>query len=138
MKKKSLLLSVLLLMLAGCSSDDGNDENIVSRSDLAGKWLVAHQRTNPDYFDTSDMWPFTFNADGTGRSNHSTGQFTYEIKGNHIFLSYLPSDSYYGPLGYEYEIQSYTHDRMEWEEIKIGNMEYDTYHLTFHRSNQDD
>lgn len=136
MKKISILwMSMLLLMLAGCSSDDENDDGIVSPSDLAGKWMVAHKSTNPDYYDTHDMWPFIFNADGTGSSYLCTGQFTYEIKGYHIFLSYLPSDSYLGQLEFEYEIESYTHDHMEWQEIKIGNWGNITHHLTFYRSN---
>ena len=49
-------------MLAGCS----NDDDIVSPNDLVGQWEVVHHSNNPEVYDSADLWPFTFNSDGTG------------------------------------------------------------------------
>ena len=60
--RKLLSIGVLLLLLAGCSSDD--DSDAVNPSSLIGEWSASHQSKNPKYADTADMWPFTFNPDG--------------------------------------------------------------------------
>ena len=135
MKKKRILwLSVLLLMLAGCSSDDEGN-GYVTPARLLGKWEAAHCSNNPNYLDTCDMWDFIFYADGTGCSDISTGQFRYEIKGHHIFLHFLGSETYYGQIEYEFEIESYSYDIMEWNEINRGYSGDNTIHLKFYRLN---
>ena len=73
MKKISILwMSLLLLMVAGCSNDDEGSGYITPNS-LLGKWETAHRSNNPDVFDTADLWEFIFLADGTGVSDISTG-----------------------------------------------------------------
>ena len=63
MKKKRLLwISVLLLMLTGCSSDDDNRNG--DSKFIVGEWSASHHYKNPNSADTADMWDFTFNADG--------------------------------------------------------------------------
>lgn len=134
MKKISILcMSLLLLMVAGCSNDDEGSGYITPDS-LLGKWEAAHRSNNPDVFDTADLWEFIFLADGTGVSDISTRQFKYEIKGNHILLHFLKSETYYGQVEYEFEIESYSYDIMEWEEINLGYPGNNTQHLKFYRS----
>ena len=112
MKKNSILwMSLLLLMVAGCSNDDEGSGYITPNS-LLGKWEAAHRSNNPDVFDTADLWEFIFLADGTGVSDISTRQFKYEIKGNHILLHFLGTEAYYGQVEYEFEIVSYSYDLM--------------------------
>ena len=62
--RKLLSIGVLLLLLAGCNSDD--DSDAVSPLSLIGEWSASHHSKNPKYADTADMWPFTFYPDGTG------------------------------------------------------------------------
>ena len=134
MKKISILcMSLLLLMVAGCSNDDEGSGYITPDS-LLGKWEAAHRSNNPDVFDTADLWEFIFLADGTGVSDISTRQFKYEIKGNHILLHFLGTETYYGQVEYEFEIESYSYDIMEWEEINLGYPGNNTQHLKFYRS----
>ena len=134
MKKNSILwMSLLLLMVAGCSNDDEGSGYITPNS-LLGKWEAAHRSNNPDVFDTADLWEFIFLADGTGVSDISTRQFKYEIKGNHILLHFLGTETYYGQVEYEFEIESYSYDIMEWEEINLGYPGNNTQHLKFYRS----
>ena len=134
MKKICILcMSMLLLMLAGCSNDDEGSGYITPDS-LLGKWEAAHRSNNPDYGDTADMWEFIFFADGTGVSDISTRQFKFELKGNHILLHFLGTETYYGQVEYEFEIESYSYDIMEWEEINLGYPGNNTQHLKFYRS----
>ena len=134
MKKICILcMSMLLLMLAGCSNDDEGSGYITPDS-LLGKWEAAHRSNNPDYGDTADMWEFIFFADGTGVSDISTRQFKFELKGNHILLHFLGTETYYGQVEYEFEIESYSYDIMEWEEINRGYSGNNTIHLKFYRS----
>ena len=134
MKKKGFLwLGAFLLMLAGCSNDDEGSGDVTPTS-LLGKWVAVHHNNNPDYVTSHDMWEFVFYADGTGLSEISTGQFRYELKGNHIFLYFLGSESYYGQIEYEFEIESYSYDIMEWNEINSGYSGNNTIHLKFYRS----
>ena len=134
MKKISILcMSLLLLMVAGCSNDD-EGSGYITPDCLLGKWEAAHRSNNPDVFDTADLWEFIFLADGTGVSDISTRQFKYEIKGNHILLHFLKSETYYGQVEYEFEIESYSYDIMEWEEINLGYPGNNTQHLKFYRS----
>jgi len=134
MKKICILcMSMLLLMLAGCSNDDEGSGYITPDS-LLGKWEAAHRSNNPDYGDTADMWEFIFFADGTGVSDISTRQFKFELKGNHILLHFLGTETYYGQVEYEFVIESYSYDIMEWEEINRGYSGNNTIHLKFYRS----
>lgn len=126
-------MSLLLLMVAGCSNDDEGSGYITPNS-LLGKWEAAHRSNNPDVFDTADLWEFIFLADGTGVSDISTRHFKYEIKGNHILLHFLGTETYYGQVEYEFEIESYSYDLMEWEEINLGYPGNNTQHLKFYRS----
>ena len=134
MKKISILcMSLLLLMVAGCSNDD-EGSGYITADCLFGKWKAAHRSNNPGVFDTGDMWKFIFDADGTGTSDISTGQFRYELKGNHILLHFLGTETYYGQVEYEFEIESYSYDIMEWEEINRTFSGRNTIHLKFYRS----
>jgi hypothetical protein len=132
MKKKSvLLLGVLLLTLAGCSSDD----NIVDPIYLVGEWEAAHHSNNPDVFDSADLWPFTFNFDGTGTGPIGTGTFRYEVNGKRITLHLMNIETYYGRTVFQYDIESYSIDEMEWEEIPDQYWNDSGYglHLKFYR-----
>ena len=134
MKKISILwLSLLLLMVAGCSNDD-ESSGYITPDNLLGKWEAAHHSNNPGAFDTADLWEFIFYADGTGVSDISTRQFKYEIKGNHIFLHFLGTETYYGQVEYEFKIESYSYDIMEWEEINRTFSGRNTIHLKLYRS----
>ena len=56
MNKKSIIwLCMLLLMSAGCSSDDDYDSIIVNPKLIVGEWEASHQSKNPKYGDTADM-----------------------------------------------------------------------------------
>lgn len=134
MKKISILwMSLLLLMVAGCSNDD-EGSGYITADCLFGKWEAAHHSNNPDVFDTADLWEFIFDADGTGTSDISTRLFRYEIKGNHILLHFLGTETYYGQVEYEFEIESYSYDIMEWEEINRTFSGRNTIHLKLYRS----
>ena len=129
-KKSVVILSVLLLMLAGCSDDD-----IVSPNYLVGQWEAAHHSNNPNVYDTADMWTFTFNSDGTGTGPIGTRTFRYEINGKRITLHIMNIDAYYGQTAFVYEIESYSKNEMEWEEIpdKYWNNSGYGLHLKFYR-----
>lgn len=136
MKKKSVfLLSVLLLALAGCSSDD-NDNDIVSPILLTGEWEAAHRSNNPNFYDTADMWPFTFNSDGTGTWPIGTGTFRYEVNGKYVTIYLTNIETYYGQSVFKYEIESYSNDMMEWEEISNENWGNYGQHLKFYRKSR--
>ena len=135
MKKISILcMSMLLLMLAGCSNDDENGNTSVNLYGLVGKWDASHHSNNPDYGDTCDMWEFTFFADGTGTSDISTRQFKYELKGKHIILHFLGAETYYGQVEYEFIIEHFSSDHMEWEEVNNGYSGNNTIHLKLYRA----
>ena len=140
MKKDLILcLSALMMLIIGISisscssSDDEKDGDIaINPMLLLGDWSASHQNMNPDFLDTCDMWPFSFQADGTGTSVRCTHQFRYELKGNHIVLHYQAQENYYGQLDFEYEIASVSKDRMEWHLID-GNSGIRVQHLVFYR-----
>jgi len=133
MKKKSLLwISALLLMLAGCSSDD--DNIVVNPTLIVGEWMASHQSKNPNYGDTADMWEFTFNADGTGSGFYGTRSFKYEIEGNQITLHLTNNiDFIYGQTVFKYNIVNFSKDNMEWDEIP-NNESDNSHYLKFSRS----
>ena len=136
MKTKSVfLLSVLLLTLAGCSSDD-NENDIVSPIILTGEWEVAHRSNNPNVFDTADIWPFTFNSDGTGTWPIGTGTFRYEVAGKYVTIYLTNIEAYYGQPVFKYEIVSYSNDRMEWEEIPNEYWSNYGQHFIFYRKSR--
>ena len=112
--RKLLGISLLLLLIASCSSDD--DSDAVNPLSLIGEWLASHHSKNPQYADTADMWQFTFNPDGTGTGPYATRSFRYEINGNHITLHLQNIEDYYGQTVFEYDIVSFSKDRMEWDE----------------------
>ncbi len=131
-----ILSGLLLLMVMGCSSDKmDNEDNIVVDSKLIiGEWMASHHSKNPNYGDTADMWDFTFYADGTGSSRHiPTGYFRYEIKGDHIILRLINTESYEGQTVFEYEITSFSKDNMEWDEILDERWGNNSQYLRFHR-----
>lgn len=85
---------------------------------ILGTWLASHRSKNPKHADTCDMWPFTFNADGTGRGPWgSRAPFTYEIGGNQITLHLQTGEDYTGKTLFQYNILSISDDGMEWDEI---------------------
>ena len=128
MKKKRLLwLSALLLMLAGCSSDDDKTNLIV------GEWEASHHSKNPNYGDYANMWHFTFNADGTGSGSIGSGSFIYEIKGNRITLRLTNIEAYYGQLIFEYNIMRLSKNEMEWNEIPKEYWSDNSQYLKFKR-----
>lgn len=132
MKRNSLIwISTLLLMLAGCSSDD--DNIVVNHKLIVGEWEANHLSKNPFYADTGDMWKFTFNADGTGTCPFGTGTFRYEIEGDHITLHLTNTYAYYGRITFEYKIVSFSKDRMEWDEIPDENWGDNNMYLKFYR-----
>ena len=135
MKRKSLLwISALLLMLAGCSSDDDNSNaDNVNPKFIVGEWTASHHSKNPNSVDTADMWDFSFNADGTGSWPLATRSFKYKIEGNRITLQLMNTEAYYGQTEFIFNIVSHSEDRMEWDEISneyLGN--YGLY-LKFYR-----
>ena len=129
--RKLLSIGVLLLLLAGCSSDD--DSDAVNPSSLIGEWSASHQSKNPKYADTADMWPFTFNPDGTGTGLYATKSFRYKINGNHITLNLTNTESCYGQTVFEYDIVSFSKDRMEWDEVPNENWGDNSLYLRFYR-----
>ncbi len=133
MKKKSLLwISVFLLMLAGCSSDDDNNM-VYSKNLIVGEWSASHRSKNPEYFDTADMWQFTFYADGTGNGPIGTGSFIYEIEGSRITLRLTNIEAYYGQTVYEYNIVNLSENGMEWDEIPNEYWSNRSLYLKFYR-----
>ena len=108
--RKLLSIGMLLLLLVGCSSDDGSDA--VDSLSLIGEWSASHHSKNPQYADTADMWNFTFNPDGTGTGPYATKSFRYKIDGNHITLQLQNTEAYYGQTVFEYHIVSFSKDRM--------------------------
>jgi hypothetical protein len=136
MKKNVLWVAVALMMagLISCSNSD-DDNGVANARLLIGEWAVSHHSNNPDMGDTTDMWSFTFEPDGTGRSNICTRNFTYELKDNHIILHYLPHESIYvyGPLDYEYKIVNISKDIMEWDEVPDEHWGVNSLHLIFYR-----
>ena len=122
---------MLLLLLAGCSSDD--DSYAVDSLSLIGKWEASHQSKNPKYADTADMWQFTFNLDGTGTGPYATKSFRYKINGNHITLHLQNIEAYYGQTVFEYNIVSFSKDRMEWDEIPNEHWGDNSLRLKFYR-----
>ena len=137
MKKKSLLwISALLLMLAGCSSDDENDSEMVAVNPvmLVGEWDVSHKSMNPKYADTADLWFYSFMSNGTGFAKPlGTGSFRYELNGNRITLHLLNTEAYWGQTVFEYKIVSISNDMMEWEEIPEKNWGDNSLYLKFYR-----
>jgi hypothetical protein len=132
MKKRSFIwLSMLLLMLAGCSSDDDNNSDYSKL--IVGEWEASHRSKNPKYGDTGGMWKFTFNADGTGSWPLATGSFRYEIEGNHITLHLTNIEAYYGRIIFEYNIISISKDNMEWDEIPDEKWGDNSLYLKFYR-----
>jgi len=132
MKKKSLLwISALLLILAGCSSDD--DKSNVDSKFIVGEWIASHHSKNPNYADTADMWDFTFNDDGTGTGHLGTGSFRYKIEGNRITLRLMNTEAYYGQTEFVFNIVSHSEDRMEWDEIPNENWGNYGLYLMFYR-----
>jgi len=109
---------MILMMLAGCSSDDDNSnaDNVNSKM-IVGNWMASHHSKNPNFVDTTDMWNFTFTDDGTGTCCLGTGSFRYNIEGNRITLQLMNTEAYYGQTEFVFNIVSYSKDRMEWDEI---------------------
>ena len=122
---------MLLLLLVGCSSDDGSDA--ADSLSLIGEWSASHQSKNPQYADTADMWNFTFNPDGTGTGPYATKSFRYKIDGNHITLQLQNTEAYYGQTVFEYHIVSFSKDRMEWDEIPNEQWSDNSKYLKFYR-----
>ena len=79
------------------------------------------------------MWPFTFNPDGTGTGLYATKSFRYKINGNHITLNLTNTESYYGQTVFEYDIVSFSKDRMEWDEVSNENWGDNGLYLRFYR-----
>ena len=132
MKKKRLLwISVLLLMLTGCSSDDDNRNG--DSKFIVGEWSASHHSKNPKYADTADMWPFAFYPDGTGTGPYATKSFRYKINGNHITLHLQNIEADYGQTVFEYDIVSFSKDRMEWDEIPNEQWGDNSLYLRFYR-----
>ena len=129
--RKLLGISLLLLLIASCSSDD--DSDAVNPLSLIGEWLASHHSKNPQYADTADMWQFTFNPDGTGTGPYATRSFRYEINGNHITLHLQNIEDYYGQTVFEYDIVSFSKDRMEWDEIPNEQWSDNSKYLKFYR-----
>ena len=135
MKKKRLLwISVLLLMLTGCSSDDDNRNG--DSKFIVGEWSASHHYKNPNSADTADMWDFTFNADGTGTGHIGTGSFRYIIEGNRITLRLMNVEAYYGQTEFIFNIVSHSEDRMEWNEIPNENWDNYGLYLMFYRKDK--
>ena len=136
MNKKSIIwLCMLLLMSAGCSSDDDYDSIIVNPKLIVGEWEASHQSKNPKYGDTADMISFKFNADGTGSSElFSTKSFRYEIEGNRITVHLTNTESYYGQIVFEYTIVKLSRDEMEWDEIPNEYWSDNSLYLRFSRN----
>lgn len=135
-KLSILFCTLFALTLTSCSSDKmDNEDNIVVDSKLIiGEWMASHHSKNPNYGDTADMWDFTFYADGTGSSRHiPTGSFRYEIKGDHIILRLINTESFEGQTVFEYEITSFSKDNMEWDEILDERWGNNSQYLRFHR-----
>ena len=131
MKKKSLLwLSAILLMLAGCSS---NDDVISNPKQIVGRWMASHHSKNPNSGDTADMWDFTFNADGTGSWPLATRSFRYKIEGNRITLQLMNVEAYYGQTEFTFNIVSHSKDEMEWDEIPNESWNNYGMYLKFYR-----
>ena len=114
----------------GDSSDDDNID--VNQKQIVGEWEASHHSKNPQYYDTCDMWNFTFNADGTGTCPFGTKTFRYEIEGNHITLHLTNIETYYGRITFEYRIVNFSKDRMEWDEIPVDGSDNSLY-LRFSR-----
>ena len=129
--RKLLSIGVLLLLLAGCNSDD--DSDAVSPLSLIGEWSASHHSKNPKYADTAEMWPFTFYPDGTGTGPYATKSFRYKINGNHITLHLQNIEAYYGQTVFEYDIVSFSKDRMEWDEIPNEQWGDNSLYLKFYR-----
>ena len=129
--RKLLSIGMLLLLLVGCSSDDGSDA--VDSLSLIGEWSASHHSKNPQYADTADMWNFTFNPDGTGTGPYATKSFRYKIDGNHIALQLQNTEAYYGQTVFEYHIVSFSKDRMEWDEIPNEQWSDNSKYLKFYR-----
>ena len=129
--RKLLSIGVLLLLLSGCSSDDDNDA--VNSLSLIGEWEASHQSKNPNDADTADMWQYTFNSDGTGTGPYATKSFRYEINESHITLNLLNIESYYGQTVFEYDIVSFSKDRMEWDEVPDKHWGGNGKYLKFYR-----
>lgn len=135
--KKSIFLwmGILFLSMAGVSSCSSDDDDISNPKLIVGEWEASHQNKNPKYYDTADMWDFTFNADGTGSWPLATGSFRYKIEGNRITLRLMNTETYYGQTEFEYIIVSLSKDRMEWDEIPANGSDYSRY-LKFSRKKQ--
>lgn len=138
MKRKSILwISALLLMLAGCSSDDDNSNaDNVNPKFIVGEWMASHHSKNPNSADTADMWDFSFNADGTGSWPLATRSFKYKIEGNRITLQLMNTEAYYGQTEFIFDIVSHSADRMEWDEIPNENWGNYGLYLMFYRKDK--
>ena len=114
-----------------CSDFPSNENQ--DRYLVVGEWMASHHSKNPNSADTADMWDFTFNSDGTGKGHIGIGSFRYEINGNRITLHLTNIESYYGRTEFEYEIVSFSEDRMEWDEISNKDEGYYGQYLKFYR-----
>lgn len=131
--KKSIFLWMGILFLSMAGLNSCSDEDDISNPRLiVGEWEASHQSKNPQYYDTGDMWDFTFNANGTGSWPLATGSFRYKIEGNRITLRLMNTETYYGQTEFEYIIVSLSKDRMEWDEIPVNGSANSLY-LKFYR-----
>lgn len=130
--RKLLGIGVLLLLLAGCSSDDDND--VIDTALIIGEWEASHHSKNPNYADTADMWRFTFNADGTGSGPFYIKSFRYTVDGNRVTLNLMNTESYYDAQTiFIYEIVRLSKNKMEWDEITQDHWQNNSMYLKFYR-----
>lgn len=142
MKRNSVIFAAMLMMIVllgmmlmtACSSDHDDDKVAVNPMMIIGDWEASHHSKNPKYGDTADMWPFTFNPDGTGSGPFFTTSFRYEIHGNRITLNLMNTESIFdGQTIFIYEIVSISKDRMEWDELTKDHVHDNSMYLKFYR-----
>jgi len=130
MIKKILVALLGMMILVGCSGDD--DCDVVHPLKVVGHWMASHHH-HSSFCDTTDMWDFTFNADGTGCGPSSMESFRYTVNDNRVTLSLMNTESYFGQTVYVFEVVSISKDRMEWTEISDNPLIDHNLILKFYR-----